>query len=57
MGTPEQVKEAVKAAVLAAASGGGFILGTSDSIREAPVENVRAFFQAGREYGKYPLQL
>jgi hypothetical protein len=34
--------------------GGGYILGTSDSIRNgSPIENVRAFFETGRKYGKY----
>ena len=52
-GTPEQVRQAVRQAILDAAPGGGFILGTSDSIREAPPENVRAYFEAGRRYGHY----
>jgi len=53
MGTPEQIRETVREAILTAAPGGGFILGTSDSIREAPLENVRAYFEAGRTYGDY----
>jgi len=52
-GTPDLVRERVRLAILAAATGGGFILGTSDSIREAPEQNVAAFFQAGRDYGCY----
>ena len=52
-GSPEQVRQAVRQAILDAARGGGFILGTSDSIREAPLENVRAYFEAGRRYGNY----
>jgi len=51
--TPEQVREAVRQAILDAAPGGGFILGTSDSIRDAPIRNVRAYFQAARDYGDY----
>jgi hypothetical protein len=32
---------------------GGFILGTSDSIRDGtPLENVRAYFNAARRYGQ-----
>jgi len=51
-GTPELVREKVKEAIEVAAPGGGFILSTSDSIREGtPVENVRAYFEAAREYG------
>ena len=54
MGTPELVDRKVAAAMEAAKAGSGFILSTSDSIRdETPVENVRAFFKAGRKYGKY----
>jgi uroporphyrinogen decarboxylase len=53
MGTPEQIREAVRQAILDAAPGGGFILGTSDSIRDTEPENVRAYFQAARDYGDY----
>ncbi len=51
-GTPELVKEKVKEAIEVAASGGGFILSTSDSIRDGtPIENVRTYFETAREYG------
>lgn len=50
-GTPEFIRETVRQTILDAAPGGGFILGTSDSIRDAPIENVRAYFAAGREFG------
>ena len=51
-GTPELVREKVKEAIRIAAPGGGFILSTSDSIRDGtPLENVRAYFEAAREYG------
>lgn len=52
-GTPELIQEKVRQAILDAAPGGGFILGTSDSIREAPPENVRAYFRSARRYGDY----
>jgi hypothetical protein len=52
-GAPELVKEKVREAILAGAPGGGFILGTSDSIREAPIANVRAYFTSARQYGNY----
>ncbi|MFQ6099548.1 MAG: uroporphyrinogen decarboxylase family protein [Armatimonadota bacterium] len=53
-GTPELIEQAVREAMEIAAPGGGFILGTSDSIRDGtPVENVRAYFRAGRKYGSY----
>lgn len=51
-GTPAQIEEAVRHAIEVAAPGGGFILGTSDSIRDGtPLENVRAYFAAARKYG------
>ncbi len=54
MGTPETIAEAVREAIEVAAPGGGFILGSSDSIREGtPVGNVRAYFEAAHRYGKY----
>jgi uroporphyrinogen decarboxylase len=52
-GTPDLIDEQVRRAICDAAPGGGFILGTSDSIREAPPANVRAYFAAGRRYGNY----
>lgn len=53
-GTPEEIEEAVREAIDAAASGGGFILVTSDAIRDGtPPENVKAFCEAGRRYGEY----
>ena len=52
-GTPEAVDTAVREAIEIAAPGGGFILGTSDSIRNGtPIENVRAYFTAARRYGR-----
>ena len=53
-GTPAEVREAVRAALEVAAPGSGFILSTADSIRpESPRENVKAFFAAWREFGRY----
>ena len=54
MGTPELVEQTVSEAIEVAAPGGGFILGTSDSIREGtPMENIRAYFETARRYGQY----
>jgi len=56
-GTPERIEEIVKETIETAAPEGGFILSTSDSIRdETPIGNVRAYFEAAREYGKYPIR-
>jgi uroporphyrinogen decarboxylase len=52
-GTVALIQESVRQAILDAAPGGGFILGTSDSIRESPLANVRAYFEAARRYGNY----
>lgn len=52
-GTSESIEEEVKKAIEVAAPGGGFILGTSDSIRPGtPIENTKAYFRAERKYGK-----
>lgn len=52
LGTPELIDRTVRQAVETASPGGGFILGTSDSIREGtPEENIRAYFGAALKYG------
>lgn len=51
LGTPELIDRTVREAI-AVAGPTGFILGTSDSIRDGtPLENVRAYFAAARTYG------
>ena len=53
-GNPHQIREAVRSAIEVAAPGGGFILGTADSIRpESPPENIQAYFDAAHEFGRY----
>ncbi len=57
-GTKEQIREAVREAIRVAAPGSGFILGDSDCFFwETSVENIRAFYEAAREFGRYPLNL
>jgi uroporphyrinogen decarboxylase len=54
LGTVEDVVRTVRGAIEVAAPGGGFILSTSDSIREGtPAENVRAYFETAHRYGRY----
>ena len=53
MGTPETIREAVREIIRVGAPGGGFILGSSDSFRDSSFENVKAFFDAAREFGSY----
>jgi uroporphyrinogen-III decarboxylase len=51
-GSPEDVENMVSQAMEIAAPGSGFIMGTSDSIREdTPRENIRAYFDAVLKYG------
>lgn len=57
-GTPEQVREVVRDAIRAAAPGGGYILGTGDCFfQETPRENIQAFVESGREFGRYPIKM
>jgi len=51
-GTPELIEQTVKDAIETAGPT-GFILGSSDSFRDGtPLENIRAYFNAARKYGK-----
>lgn len=53
-GTVDDVEEASKAAIDAAAAGGGFILSTGDQCgRDTPDENIFAMVEAARAYGAY----
>ena len=55
-GTPEEVVAEVRARAAALAPGGGWLLGSSNSIPEfVPVDNYRALLAAGLEYGRYEL--
>ncbi len=55
-GRPEQVVEAVKETLAKASPGGGHILASSNSIHPAVrPENYRAMVEAGRRFGRYPL--
>jgi len=52
-GTIEDVKNDVKRCIEVAAPGGGFILAPSSSVgAEVPIENIFAFYEYGRMYGK-----
>jgi uroporphyrinogen decarboxylase len=53
-GTPSDVERAVIQCLNDAAPNGGYILGTADStLPGTPFENIFAFVEAGRKYGKY----
>ena len=53
-GTVEDVIEASKKAIDAAAAGGRFVLSTGDQCgRDTPFENIEAMIETARTYGKY----
>ena len=53
-GTQEQVEEAVKNCIETAAEGGVYILSPGCSIpHDTPIENIKAFWEAGLKYGRY----
>ena len=57
-GTPEEVKAEVRRRIRDFAPGGGYILGAVHDIQpDVPVENILAMFEAGKEYGRYPIDL
>jgi len=56
LGSKEDVVEATKACLRAAAPGGGHFIGSSSEIVPAtPVGNILAFYEACRTYGRYPI--
>ncbi|MDW8321170.1 MAG: uroporphyrinogen decarboxylase family protein [Armatimonadota bacterium] len=56
LGAPDDIRREVERAMQVAAPGGGFFIGSSSEINPAtPLENVLAFYEACREYGRYPV--
>lgn len=54
MGTPDDVREAVRQAIADAGAGGGYILGTGEAVApETPAESLQAAVQAARDFGVY----
>jgi uroporphyrinogen decarboxylase len=54
LGTPREVRDAVRETLAALAPGGGYILGTAHKIQaDTPVRNALALLHAYREYGHY----
>ena len=52
--TPEQVRERVRDVLLKVKPRGNWILSTTDFFFDGtPYENIRAFADAGREFGEY----
>lgn len=57
-GTVEQVIEATKDCLRQAGHGGGLLIGSSSEIvPSTPVENILAFYEACRTWGRYPLKV
>ncbi len=55
-GTPDEVRAAVKECIAKAATGGGHILSSSNSIHSSVnPANFLAMVEAGKEFGRYPL--
>jgi uroporphyrinogen decarboxylase len=57
-GTPAEVTAEVRQKIKALAPGGGYLLGSSNSIPEyVPLANFEAMCEAALEYGRYPIRL
>ena len=57
-GTPKEVEEAVKYLLKHVAPGGGFLLGSSNSITNyVPLENFKTVLKTTYEFGRYPITL
>ena len=55
-GTPEDVVNEVKLRIQTVGPGGGLIIAPSHNFQpDVPLENMLAFYQAAKEFGKYPL--
>ncbi len=54
-GTPKDVEEDVKKCIKVAGHGGGYFVGTSNDVLNAPYENVLAMRAAIEKYREYPL--
>ena len=57
-GTPEEVEEEVKRLLREVGPGGGYCLGSGNSVPDyVPLENYKAMTRACLKYGKYPIQV
>ncbi len=56
-GTVAEIREYVRQRILEIAPGGGFAIGSSNSVAKyIPVQNYRAMLQAVQEFGQYPIR-
>jgi uroporphyrinogen decarboxylase len=57
-GTPDEVREEVRRRIRDLAPGGGYAVGSSNSIAHyVPLENYNAMREATFEYGRYPIRV
>lgn len=58
LGTVDEVREATKECIRQASPGGGHFIGSSSEITPStPLENILAFYDACRNYGRYPIRV
>ena len=58
LGTVDEVIEATKECIRQASPGGGHFIGSSSEITPStPLENILAFYDACRNYGRYPIRI
>jgi uroporphyrinogen decarboxylase len=58
LGTPDEVREAVKHLLRHVAPGGGFLLGSANSVTNyVPLSNFKAMIETTLERGRYPIAL
>lgn len=58
LGSAQDIVEATKSCLRDGGQGGGLFIGsTSEIVPATPLENVLAFFEACRTYGRYPLRV
>lgn len=56
LGTPARIRQEVRQVLADGARGGGMFIGSSSEIVPAtPLENIHAFYEACREFGRYPM--
>ena len=56
LGTPETIRAEVRRVLSEGARGGGMFIGSSSEIVPAtPLENIHAFYDACKQFGRYPL--
>jgi uroporphyrinogen decarboxylase len=58
VGAPEEVAKLTKKRLRALAPGGGYCLGSGNSVPDwAKIENYRAMIETGLKYGRYPIDI